>query len=140
MNILSACFKFVCKSVADGLGDVTWKVIKKAGKGLLDNFKKRFVHFFADELYAEMYLKSLTEKECYNDSDPLQDAASLYLKNNKNGNREKFINEFTEWIKNNENSLESLSQKGEQFTVGLSIGQQTVYGGEVKNIGIEYHK
>ncbi|MCI9570889.1 MAG: hypothetical protein HFG14_13725 [Lachnospiraceae bacterium] len=138
MNILSACIGFVCGSVVDGVREITWEAIRKSGKYLIVRFKQKFIHFFADELCAEVYLKTIAEKECYNESDPFQDAISLYLRENKNRNQDKFKRALYDWIKMNEGELTYLFRENGQQTVGLSIGRQNVYGGDVKNIGIEY--
>lgn len=121
------------------MGGITWDLLKKAGTLLIDKFNKRFKGYFKEESDAEKYLMTITQKESYDETNPFRDAVLMLQRLNPDVNLVDFQQEFSIWIQENLESFQKLCSNQSQNTMGLLIETQNVYGGNVKNIGIEYH-
>lgn len=140
-TILCEVVSFVWNSATSG---ITWDIMKGIGGKIITSFKRTFLEkkSFKDEKQAEEFLKMICEKECLNKKNPLQDVWTVYENYVEKDATEQFKNEFQNWLKENINEFQKLSEKSNSSTGTVAIGTQTITGGTVTIKGQEtnYYK
>ena len=137
-TILCAIASCVQDSAISG---ITWDILKVIGGKIITSFKRIFLEkkSFKDEEQAEKFLKMISEKESYNEDNPLEDVWNMYKRCTQEKATEEFKNEFESWLKENANEFQKLSEKSNSPTGIVTIETQTITGGTVTIKGQETH-
>jgi hypothetical protein len=123
-------FSALCDFVLEYKAEIASKVIASAAydglkrvldfKGLINRIRK----FFKSEKEAEAYVKTICETSVGNPEDPAKDLEHHYEILSGEKPESELINELKDWIKENQNSISSITEMNFSNQQGFNIGVQ----------------